>query len=138
MTTAVKSELAGDGLVEKSYVLEGLGCANCAAKMEAEIKRLDGVIDANVNFMNKKLNIEIDSNSDIKGIINKAEKIVKSIESHVDIVPIGENSSGHSHGNDHSSHNQGHSHGHNHGDDSISSEFKKELFKILIGVCIEP
>ncbi|TJX14567.1 cadmium-translocating P-type ATPase [Tissierella creatinini] len=136
MTTAVKSELELDGLVEKSFMLEGLGCANCAAKMEAGIKRLDGVINANVNFMNKKLNIEMDSNSDIKGIINKAEKIIKSIEAHVDIMPIGENSSGHSNGHDHSSHNHGHSHGHNHGDDSIKSEFKKELFKILIAGAI--
>jgi len=33
-------------------------CANCAAKMEEAVKKLDGVIDARVNFMTQKFTLE--------------------------------------------------------------------------------
>ena len=38
----------------KSFKLENLDCANCAAKIESEILKIDGVISASVSFMEKK------------------------------------------------------------------------------------
>ncbi len=44
--------------MKKKFKLEDLDCANCAAKMEEAIKKLDGVSDASVSFMAQKLMVE--------------------------------------------------------------------------------
>lgn len=44
--------------MKKKFKLEDLDCANCAAKMEEAIKKLDGVNDASVNFMMQKMTID--------------------------------------------------------------------------------
>ncbi|MBD5088945.1 MAG: heavy-metal-associated domain-containing protein [Clostridiales bacterium] len=46
--------------MKKKFKLQDLDCANCAAKMEENIKKLDGVVDATVSFMTQKLTIEAD------------------------------------------------------------------------------
>lgn len=46
--------------MKKKFKLQDLDCANCAAKMEEAIKKLDGVTDANVSFMTQKMTIEAD------------------------------------------------------------------------------
>ena len=45
-------------LMKKKFKLQDLDCANCAAKMEEAIKKLDGVNDASVNFMMQKMTID--------------------------------------------------------------------------------
>ncbi|MFT3985235.1 MAG: cation transporter [Lachnospiraceae bacterium] len=44
--------------MKKRFKLEDLDCANCAAKMEDAIKKLDGVKDASVSFMAQKLTVD--------------------------------------------------------------------------------
>lgn len=44
--------------MKKRYKLQDLDCANCAAKMEEAIKKIDGVNDANVNFMTQKMMVD--------------------------------------------------------------------------------
>ncbi len=44
--------------MKKSFKLEDLDCANCAAKMETAIKKLDGVKDATVSFILQKMTRE--------------------------------------------------------------------------------
>ncbi|CDX00861.1 Cadmium-transporting ATPase signature [Desulfitobacterium hafniense] len=68
--------------MKKTFRLEGLGCANCAAKMEKAITELDGVKNATVNFMTTKMVIEAEDEK-MASIIEAAEKIVKKIEPHV-------------------------------------------------------
>ena len=46
--------------MKKRFKLVNLDCANCAAKMEAAIKKLDGVNDASVSFMTQKLTLDAD------------------------------------------------------------------------------
>lgn len=46
--------------MKKKFKLQDLDCANCAAKMEDAIKKIDGVTDASVNFMMQKMTIEAD------------------------------------------------------------------------------
>ena len=41
--------------MKKKFKLTDLDCANCAAKMEDAIKKIDGVTDANVSFMMQKM-----------------------------------------------------------------------------------
>ena len=45
---------------KKTYKLTDLDCANCAAKMENAIKKIDGVSDASVSFLTQKLTVEAD------------------------------------------------------------------------------
>ena len=46
--------------MKKKFKLQDLDCANCAAKMENAIKKLDGVNDANVSFMTQKMMVDAD------------------------------------------------------------------------------
>ena len=46
--------------MKKKFKLEDLDCANCAAKMENAIKKIDGVNDATMSFMTQKLTVDAD------------------------------------------------------------------------------
>ena len=52
--------------MKKIYKLEELDCANCAAKMEAAINKIEGVEKASVSFMTQKLIIEAEEADLIK------------------------------------------------------------------------
>lgn len=70
-------------MFKNEILLEGLCCANCAAKIEYEINELEGV-KAYMNFINKILTIETDSydgalQEKIKVIVQKHEPIVRVI-----------------------------------------------------------
>jgi copper chaperone CopZ len=65
--------------MKKKFMLIGLGCASCAAKMEAAICKLDGVKEATVNFMTSRLIIEGEE-AQMPSIVQQAERIIKKIE----------------------------------------------------------
>ena len=46
--------------MKKKFKLEDLDCANCAAKMEAAVQKLEGVNSAAISFMAQKLVIDAD------------------------------------------------------------------------------
>ncbi|HHV72033.1 MAG TPA: cadmium-translocating P-type ATPase [Clostridia bacterium] len=69
--------------IRREFVLEGLGCANCAAKMEEEIKSLKGVETASLDFINKRLIIEINDKNILNGVIQETTEIIKKIEPEV-------------------------------------------------------
>lgn len=55
-------------------------CANCAAKIEEAIKKMEGVNDANLSFMTDKLKLEVDEDVDPKEILAEANKIADKLE----------------------------------------------------------
>lgn len=57
--------------MKKKFKLEDLDCANCAAKMEEAIKKINGVNDANVSFMAQKMTIEAED--------DRFEEIMKEV-----------------------------------------------------------
>lgn len=65
--------------MRKVFKLEDLDCANCAAKMERAIAKIDGVDSANVSFLSQKMTIEADD-ARFDGIIKEVVKICKKIE----------------------------------------------------------
>ncbi|MCH5154985.1 MAG: cation transporter [Clostridiales bacterium] len=71
--------------MKKVFKLQDLECANCAAKMEQAIAKIDGVTFANVNFMTQKLTIEADESA-MDDIVKQAAKICKKIEPDCRIV----------------------------------------------------
>lgn len=72
--------------LKKQFILEGLCCANCAAKIENDIKKLEGLSDANVDFMSKTLTMEIPDPAKTNSLIAQAEAIVKKHESEVVMI----------------------------------------------------
>ena len=65
--------------MKKVFRLEDLDCANCAAKMECAIQKLDGVNDASVSFMSQRWSIDADDDCVVE-IMDKVEKVCKKIE----------------------------------------------------------
>ena len=65
--------------MKKVFKLEDLDCANCAAKMEAAIKKLPGVTSATVSFMTQKLSIEADD-AVFDEVVQAAVKCVAKVE----------------------------------------------------------
>lgn len=71
--------------MRKTFKLEDLDCANCAAKMESGIKKIDGVNDATISFMTQKLMLDADD-ARFDAILNEAERICRKIEPDVVVV----------------------------------------------------
>ena len=65
--------------MKKKFKLQDLDCANCAAKMEENIKKLDGVVDATVSFMTQKLTIEADDER-FDDIMKEVVAVCKKVE----------------------------------------------------------
>ena len=65
--------------MKKVYRLKDLDCANCAAKMERNINKIDGVKEASVNFMSQKLTIEADDER-FEAIMDEVVKVCKRVE----------------------------------------------------------
>ena len=71
--------------MKKKFKVENLECANCAAKMEAQIKKIPGVNDASMSFIMQKLTIDADD-SRFYEIVAEAQKICSKIESDCKII----------------------------------------------------
>lgn len=65
--------------MRKTFELEDLDCANCAAKMAEGIRKIEGVTYADVNFLSQKLTLEAED-SEFDAIMKKAAKVCKKIE----------------------------------------------------------
>lgn len=65
--------------MKKMFKLDGLECANCAAKIEQAVKKLDGVVTASVNFLTTKMVIEAEE-ALFDEIVKSAQAIVKKFE----------------------------------------------------------
>ena len=71
--------------MKKTFMLEDLDCAHCAAKMEDAINKLEGVNKATVNFLAQKMTVDaVDDRFD--EIMQEAQRIVQSIEPDTSIV----------------------------------------------------
>ena len=66
--------------MKKSYRLKNLDCANCALKMENEIKKIDGVTNASVSFMTQRMTIETEDDKSLDNIMKTVVKICKKVE----------------------------------------------------------
>lgn len=63
----------------KTFQLEDLDCANCAAKMQEAILKLDGVTDAQVNFLTQKMTITAEDAA-FDRIMKQVVKVCRRIE----------------------------------------------------------
>lgn len=65
--------------MKKKFKMQDLDCANCAAKMEEAIKKIDGVTDATVSFMMQKLTIDVEE-SRMDEIMKQVVAVCKKVE----------------------------------------------------------
>ncbi|MBP5331107.1 MAG: cation transporter [Lachnospiraceae bacterium] len=65
--------------MKKKFNLEDLDCANCAAKMEEAIKKIDGVNNASVNFITQKMMVDADDER-FEAIMDEVVKICSKVE----------------------------------------------------------
>ncbi|MBZ4645696.1 MAG: heavy metal translocating P-type ATPase [Clostridia bacterium] len=74
------------GKIKKELILEGLDCANCAAKIQERVSKINGVRAASLDFVTKLLTIEMTGMDIVDKIIMETKAIVKQLEPHVDVV----------------------------------------------------
>lgn len=98
----------------KKLILEGLDCANCAAKIEKKILALPQVRVAVVNFMMKTLTIEFHEQTNIDMVTEKIKSIIILLEPNIEVIEKTDNH---------------HNHEHHHGD----IDHKKTLISLIIG-----
>ena len=65
--------------MKRTYQLMDLDCANCAAKMEAAVRRIDGVSSASVSFLTQKMTIEGDD-ARFEEIVAQAVKACRKVD----------------------------------------------------------
>ncbi len=63
----------------KSYKLEGLDCANCAAKMERAIAAVEGVTRITISFMAQKMVLEA-ADDRFEAILNEAAACIRKVD----------------------------------------------------------
>lgn len=71
--------------MKRRFKLVDLDCANCAAKMEDAIKKVDGVKDATVSFVMQKMTVEADD-ARFDDIMKEIVKVCKRVEPDCEIV----------------------------------------------------
>ena len=65
--------------MKKTFVLEDLECAHCAARMEEGIRKLKGVQEVSVNFLTQRLTLEAED-AVFEKVLKEAVKICRRIE----------------------------------------------------------
>lgn len=108
-------------MVEKTLILEGLNCANCASKIEKMTNDIDGVDIAIMDFVSKKLKVQIQSENNSDKIVNEIKTIVNKVEPDVKII------------DSQTQDNKAHAHVHDHSHGEVE---KGEIMKIIIGAIL--
>ena len=71
--------------MKKTFKVNDLDCAHCAAKMEEAIKKSPGVVDATMNFLAQKLIVEAEDEK-FDAVMKEAVKVCKKVEPDCEIV----------------------------------------------------
>lgn len=71
--------------MRKVFKMEDLECANCAAKMQDAIAKIDGVNSVSISFMTQKLTLDAEGER-FDAILDKAQKAVSKFEKDCVIV----------------------------------------------------
>ena len=71
--------------MKKTFKMQDLECANCAAKMEDAIRTLPGVQNVSISFLSQKMILEADENR-FEQILDESAKLIKKVEPDCRIV----------------------------------------------------
>ena len=70
--------------MKKKFKLMDLDCANCAAKMEDAINKIEGINSAAINFFAEKITIDADD-ANFDALVDEAEKVCNKVDKGVTI-----------------------------------------------------
>ena len=71
--------------MKKVFRLEGLNCAHCAATIEEQVSKLEGVKSVVINLMTTKMPLEsVDEN--IADVVEKVKKLINEVEPDVNMI----------------------------------------------------
>ena len=70
--------------MKKSYKIN-VDCANCANIIEEKINKIDGIEQANINFMLQKLNVKYKDDANPSEVLEQIQKEAKKVESDFEI-----------------------------------------------------
>lgn len=70
--------------MKKVFKMYDLDCANCAAKMENEIRKIAGVQSVNISFLSQKMTLEADD-ARFDEIAKLAAKACKKIDDECEV-----------------------------------------------------
>lgn len=76
----------GEGVLTRTYLLQGLGCANCGAKIEHAVGQLPEVEAALLTFATKKLQVQVKSGADLLAAV---QEVCDSIEEGISVEESG-------------------------------------------------
>ena len=71
--------------MKKVFKMLDLDCANCAAKMENEIRKIEGVVSVNISFLAQKMTLEADD-ARFGEIARLAAKACKKIDDECEVI----------------------------------------------------
>ena len=69
------------------FKIKGLDCANCAAELEREIKKVEGIEEVVISFMTERMELEYDETRK-EEILQKVKKLIKKEEPDVTLEEI--------------------------------------------------
>lgn len=83
---------------QKIYTIEGLDCANCAAKLERQLNKFEEFVSVTIDFMGNKIIFEGETETDLQQGIFKAKELICKTEPGVTVSEsVKHNSSSGSH-----------------------------------------
>ncbi|MGG0185862.1 heavy metal translocating P-type ATPase [Bacillus rhizoplanae] len=103
---------------KETFVLEGLDCANCAMKIETKINEMPAVTSASVDFVSKKLRVEVANKQELETTVANIKEVVQKLEPEVNVVREKEKTE--------------HNHSHDHGE----ANTKKMIWRLSIGAIL--
>ncbi len=71
--------------MKRIYTLDEIDCANCAAKLETALSKVDGVKNVSINFFSQKMTLEADDN-EFDGVLKSVISLVKKLEPDCKVV----------------------------------------------------
>ena len=72
-------------VVQKSFEMEDLDCANCARKMQDAVSKLEGVISCEISFMAQKMKLEYEEEKG-SALFKEIAKCIKKVEPDCSVV----------------------------------------------------
>ena len=103
---------------KETFILEGLDCANCAMKIETKINEMPAITSASVDFVSKKLKIEVANKQELETTVANIKEVIQKLEPEVNVVREKENTE--------------HNHSHDHGE----ANTKKMIWRLSIGAIL--
>jgi Cd2+/Zn2+-exporting ATPase len=95
------------------FLLKGLDCANCASKIDAQVKNIPGITASGLDFVSKNLTVEVADSNQMEIVTDQVKAIINRLEPDVEVVAINKET------------HRNHDHG--------TGETKKTIWKLAIG-----